>query len=430
MRPLLTLILVVLLSVASHAQWSRIPIDRMYDYQPGKTILVDGTTIHVGSMGGIYRSNDGASTFVRCTTGIVDRASGCTGLVKIGQHLYASHGGNGGLGVYYSLDQGDTWVIDTLGWPNMNGIPTQMFAKKIRTWNDTYVFALLESNYTIYKKPSDAQWTVLPVPSDFRTPEDIFFHGDTIFLTRLGFGNPVTTWSTDLGVTWTTVTGTGATPAGTVWKNRSGPDIYSVMTNYVNGKPIHWLVRSTTNGAHWDTVRQCLNTQPACVYANGDVLIVSHVGSFTAADSVGRVILSTDRGATWTDISGNFQHLMGFSFHSLGALDIYNGNTLIAGVDLGTGILMRHLDIGTTSVNGALQASSAISGTALAVQDIIRLPVDISGRQYTLVDVRGRMHASGVINGDAVDISSLPSGAYVLTIGIDGADGRVPVLKH
>ncbi|MEN9282104.1 MAG: hypothetical protein RL594_1039 [Bacteroidota bacterium] len=425
----LLLALFMIATVAS-AQWTRVPVDKKYDYQPGKTLLVDGKALFVGSQGSVYRSTDNAETFVRCTTGIVDRSSGCTGLVRLDGRIYASFGGNGGRGVYYSMDNGETWVIDTLGWPNMKGIPVQMFAKKIRTWNNTYLFALLESNYTIYKKPSDSQWTTLSVPSDFRTPEDIFFAGDTIFLSRLGFGGPVATMTTDMGATWTQINGSGATPIGTIWRNSDGPDIYSTMTNYVNAKPVHWLVRSTNNGRQWDTVRRCLNEAPACVLAHGDLLIVSHEGSFTAADSVGRIILSTDRGATWSDISGNFQHLMGFSFHSLRSLEIMNTNTLVAGVDLGTGILLRTIDIGTpASVSEVSGDEHTIAATVNSIHGTIQFGEPLRESFYTITDLSGRVMASGKHSGELLSIAPLPSGAYVLVVTTGTTIGRCTFIR-
>jgi hypothetical protein len=410
MKATVLLALLVITATAS-AQWTRVAFDTP-DQNPATCFFIDGNTIYLGSLGAVYRSKDAAATFKRCDNGIVDKISGCTGIVKVGSYIYASFGGNGGRGIYYSNDNGDTWQIDTVGWPIMNNIPVQMFAKKLRAFKNEYVFAVLESNFTIYKRPEDSAWTVLQSPGDFRTPEDIYFDGDTIFLSRQGFGNPVKTWSADMGATWKQVVGTGATPIGTIWRNRAGGELYSAMTVYVGAKSINWLVRSTNNGTDWDTIRRCANTAPVSVDANGDLVVVAHEGNFTPADSVGRIVMSTDRGSTWSDISGNFQHLIQYSFASLEALDVY-GNTLMAG---GPCLITRPIEVGPTSVDESETATRTSQGEMFATRSGVYVPEEFVGRSFWMSDIQGQLVKSGTVAGTLIDLASVPNGFYALIV--------------
>ncbi|MFM8179954.1 MAG: hypothetical protein ACKOAG_12350 [Candidatus Kapaibacterium sp.] len=76
-----SLLLLFLTCTIANAQWTRVRLDPQYDYLPAKQVLVDGSTIYVGSSGLLFRSTDGATTFTRCQKGLLDALSGVTGLV-------------------------------------------------------------------------------------------------------------------------------------------------------------------------------------------------------------------------------------------------------------------------------------------------------------------------------------------------------------
>ncbi|MFM8177858.1 MAG: hypothetical protein ACKOAG_01590 [Candidatus Kapaibacterium sp.] len=205
------------------------------------------------------------------------------------------------------------------------------------------------------------------------------------------------------------------------------------MSSYIGGKAVNWLTRSSDNGVRWDTIRRCPSSAPVCVYADGDLVIVTHGGSFVTADSLGRIIMSTDRGTTWSDISGNFQHLMGFTFHNLASLAMYDRTTLIAGVDAGTGVLLRKLDINTTSVSEGSDPDADPDADLAAYIDaatgLLRLSLPMDGSRYSVMNARGQTVASGILTGNAIDLGDAPPGLYVVTVHTDAEIRRVKVLK-
>ncbi len=110
------LLCLFLMTVAAQAQWTKVSIGSFNNIiWPGKIVLVDGSVIYAGSDGLVCRSRDGGATFTKCNDGIYDALSGATGMLKVGNRLYVSFGGNGGRGIYYSTNEGDTWIPDTAG---------------------------------------------------------------------------------------------------------------------------------------------------------------------------------------------------------------------------------------------------------------------------------------------------------------------------
>ena len=137
-------ILFTLGGITAFGQWTKIQLGGS-DFNPGTALFVDGSTIYVGSTGMVFRSTDGGTSFDKLNNGIGDALSGCTDIVKIGNRVYAAFGGNGGRGVYYSEDQGDTWIADTAGWQAIANVPVKPYARRLHAFNDTHLFAILET---------------------------------------------------------------------------------------------------------------------------------------------------------------------------------------------------------------------------------------------------------------------------------------------
>lgn len=412
----------------TNAQWTRVVLGNS-DFVPGSSVFIDGSVIYVGSAGAVFRSTDGAVTFTRQNEGITDGLSSVTDITKVGDRVYASFGGNGGRGVYYTTNQGDTWVIDTVGWAIMPGIPTQMYARRLHSYKNTHLFAILETNFTIYKSISDDRWTILPTPNGYKTPADIYFEGDTIFVSQSASTIPTTAWTTDFGVTWQTRAGTGVAPQSRIYRNRSGAELYSSYQDLAQfGK--EWLIRSTNNGEHWDTILPRGNTAVTSVYANGDLVIASYASNFgNQNDTTRKVLMSNDRGTTWEDISGNFKSLLVFGFHPISDIDLYDGNLLIAGIGLSTGIIKRQLDIGPSSVSEQRYQQTR-SAVPTPTTDAVYVQMQHIGKAFTIRGIDGSTIAKGTVTGESIDVGSLANGAYTLSIqSPDGLD-QFRILKY
>lgn len=420
-------ILFTLGGITAFGQWTKIQLGGS-DFNPGTALFVDGSTIYVGSTGMVFRSTDGGTSFDKLNNGIGDALSGCTDIVKIGNRVYAAFGGNGGRGVYYSEDQGDTWIADTAGWQAIANVPVKPYARRLHAFNDTHLFAILETNYTLYKKPEDAEWSAFPIPGDYRTPSDIFFDGDTIFVCQVSTTVPKSAYTTNLGMTWEYRVGTGKEPLNRIWKNHSGKELYASIADFAKWGQ-EWLIRSTDNGMSWDTITPRNTTAVTSVYADGDIVLASFGGSFTAADSTNKIILSTDRGDTWTDISADYRSTLAFGFHSPVSLALY-GNTVFAGIGLSTGVIKRTIDIEPTSVQGPSPSVREHHIFPNPANDILYVKELVAGNQYEVVDVHGTSVVRGFVTGDAVDLTELPAGAYVLVLRSDGDVRHVRFLKN
>ena len=427
-RPVIVGTVLLMAATAAHAQWTRVKLGNS-DFVPGSSVFIDGSVIYIGSAGSVYRSTDGAETFTRLNEGITDGLSSVTDMTKVGNRVYAAFGGNGGRGVYYTTNQGDAWVLDTAGWAIMPGIPTQMYARRLHSYNNTHLLAILETNFTIYKSITDDRWTILPTPDGYKTPADIYVDGDTIFVSQPSTTIPATAWTTDFGATWNTRAGTGPAPQSRIYRNRSGRELYSSFQDYAQfGK--EWLLRSTNNGAHWDTILPRGNTAVTSVYAKDDLVVVSYASNFSDQnDTTKKVMMSTDKGTTWTDISGNFKSHLVFGFHPINALDVYGDNLLIAGIGLSTGIIKRQLDIGPSSVMEQ-RYQQMRSAVPTPTTDVVFVRQQDIGGTFTIRGIDGSTVTSGTVVGELVDVSTLPKGAYVLTVQSGNAAEQIRLLKY
>lgn len=404
------LLCLFLVTVAAQAQWTKVSIGSFNNIiWPGKIVLVDGSVIYAGSDGLVCRSRDGGATFTKCNDGIYDALSGATGMLKVGNRLYVSFGGNGGRGIYYSTNEGDTWIPDTAGYPN------KMFAKQIYKFQDKYIFGVLESNFTVYKSIDDASWKVLNVPSDYRTPSGLYFDGDTIFVSQTSTTVPKAAYTTDFGATWNYRIGKGLSPLAKIFKNESGKELYSSNSNFATfGED--WLIRSTDNGFTWDTVTKKNKTSLKSVYASGDVVIAAFGSNFSLrADTVNKIILSTDRGNSWTDLSGDFNSKLGFYFHSINSLAVYDNKFLFGGVDLSTGLLKREISLSTSPVSND-ESAVAEHVYPNPTADVFRVDAKYHNAPYELYNATGQIMSTGQISNTAVDVSVYNSGVYMLRI--------------
>ena len=85
------------------AQWQKVTTP-----STAQQVLTEGNTIYLGGYGAVSKSTDNGANWTKIDSGIVSKLSNCTGIIKVGNRLVASYGGNGNHYVYYSDNNGET----------------------------------------------------------------------------------------------------------------------------------------------------------------------------------------------------------------------------------------------------------------------------------------------------------------------------------
>ncbi|MES2559640.1 MAG: T9SS type A sorting domain-containing protein [Bacteroidota bacterium] len=388
----------------AEAQWEKINNPDLGSGFGVSAMLTDNTTLWAGTTGRIFKSTDGGTIWTEVSTGLQSGISGCSGIVKQGNRHYASFSGNGNYYVYYTENQGQSWSIDTVGWSNSNGaLPATV---QLTTFKD-YVLARLESNFVMYKKNTDPQWNILPVPNEFRTPATVYAIGDTLVLGAGYIG-----LTTDMGLNWIKrqTTWPAGMPLGFIngiWQDLSNPAVlygnYQVLST---SKPVLFVTKN--NQMTWDSIHMNIDNPAlaSSIWANGQSLYVAYTGSFTGGDTLKKVFHSSNAGLVWTNITENLYSFTSFKFHSLKTMQVLNG-TLFGGFSEAG--VVKHA-AGPTGLQ-PIKSSHTVSFYPNPATNLIDVDTEIE--TVTILDLTGKTLMETAVSG-AIDISGLQAGIYIL----------------
>lgn len=392
-------------STVAFGQWNKVEVDQT---QGVSLLYYDGATLWGGTQGTTFRSADKGSTWTKVTAGLNSSLAKSTGFAKVDNAVYATFGGNGNFYAYYTTD-GNGWTIDTANWPSMS-LPfvgtIHPYSRLTLSHKNEYVLCVLESNYLIYKKQSDAQWTHMSLPSTHRTPDWVYSSGDTLFLyiSSSSFTASEVAYTTDLGASWSTRTANACVsrifPTDVPGK-LIGIGVTSLQT--INDK---LLFMSHDNGISWDS----LNLRP---FSGGTITDVASGGSTIYAslagsnnDTLRKVVRSTDNGQTWQDLTDNLYSFVQFKFHPVSDLELLDGNLFACISDmlfksggggssgLGKSIMHKQADVYPNPASGTIH-------------------IDVKGRtSLRFFDSSGRLCMEALTENGQADVSSLPRGLY------------------
>lgn len=392
---------------ALYAQWQTVTVTGLTGGFGISQMYDDGTTLWAGATGQIFKSTDQGSSWTEVSTGLQSGISNCTGIVKQGDRVYASFSGNGNHNVYYTTNAGQSWVIDTAGWSSVAGVLPA--AVQLTTHKD-YVLARLESNFVLYKKNTDAQWSILNVPPAFKTPATVYSVGDTLVL-----GVGYMALSTDMGANWITRQGTlpSGLPPGflsAVYQDKANPS--TLFGNYyMSADRTGKLMLSKDNQLTWDSLHiQLDDPQPvSSMWIKGNDVYVAFLGTFTAGDTLRKFFHSSDGGQHWTNMTDNLYTLSQFKFHSIRAMAVAGGNIYVGGFQ--SPQMLKHT-AGSTGIREVKQNAHLHVYPNPAAGSIT---VEGHASCITITDLQGKALISVADhNGSAIDVSSLPQGMYLL----------------
>lgn len=407
----LLLLFAVCFSVCAFAQWNKLST-----VQPN-VWFDDGNTIWAGAYGTVYKSTDKGLTWESKKEGLNSGLASSRGFAKVGNTLFVTFGGNGNFYAYYTND-GETWTIDTANWPIVNmgwGMTIRPFATKTLSHKNEYVVCGLESNYILYKKPTDAAWTHMSLPTTHRTPDWIYSSGDTLFLgsnNNAIFNETSVAYTTDMGANWETRT--LSTHISAVYKTDVSGKLIGAGALSISTLNNKILYVSHDNGITWDSlnVRSKRTAASFIVAVTGSNIYAAVNDNKGAEDTLNRLLHSPDGGQTWNDITGNIYSHLQFKFHPFDGILLKDGNVLVSISSMGF----------TSAQNGGGGVGLNHFNTSLPLQvypnpvrDVLQFSNALSAK-IMVYDFAGRLVLVNENNNGAIDVSSLQNGLYVIEL--------------
>ncbi len=363
---------------------------------PNKLYLQVGTSYWNGGKTAILRSDDYGQTF--SVTEVTDqfRANGNGMGRQTGEKLAVDANspnilftGTGSNGLFKSTDSGETWsrvdALDITATPNGNGIS----------------FVVLDS-----------------LSSDFGTPTQTIFAG----VSRTGDN---LYRSDDGGETFTAVTGG---PAGFMPQRAVLDNAGNLYITYANGAGPHghWeqpepfdagrVMKYNTETGAWTDITPFSNNRPyggiSVDPENANRIITSTINTWLPQGGDGihgdRFFLSTDGGATWTDVvarghefdNNGFDWIEGGSIHWAGSIEFDPFNTDKVWVTSGNGIFTTD-DINAEpavwefTVKG-LEETVPINLVSIPDGPVVSVILDYDGFVHNDINQPGSMHKPSI----------------------------------
>jgi hypothetical protein len=375
------------------------------------------TMLFVGTENGVYRSADNGASWI--LTGKKEGLILSLAKIPIGDSGMNLFAGTPGEGVFLSTDKGNSWSDVNFGLGNQN---IHTLAAK-----DTNLFAGTDDG--VFLSPTNgAYW--IPVSTGLT---NMSINTLTVIGTDLYAGtNEGLFISTNNGTTWTPTGLTGenvralaaidtnlyagtfgsgvlrSTDNGANWDTVSNPDMdqwitsLAVISTDLFVGTINGIYRTPTNGDYWIPVNTGLtNPSVQALYVRGTDLF---------AGTVGGVYRSTNNGTSWTELNTGLKNIVVLCLTT-------SGDTLYAGTRSG---LYRSTNSGNSWSSPSLGALSiAIDGT--------RLYVGLTGHIGYSWD-----------NGASWELLALPAGSHLIFslaimdsyIFAGGEGGGVYRIKH
>lgn len=321
MKRIFTLLLFFVANL-SQAQWQQCPNQPFPPFGglAARSFLSNGNTLWASVGSFIMTTDDNGNTWdtIDAKQGLFTGISGIASMNRLGNKFFVSISGNGNTNVFSSLDNGQSWTLDTAGWPGIQ-IPGGSRLALTSTYNvsNKALVGKLESNFTIYQLPGDTAWRTMSVPDEFRTSATMVM-GDTLYFCN---SNKLI-YTTDLGQNWSTRT---FNIPGTFYQRSFTTDgvgtMYTVMINFPAQKS--QIYRSTNFGHTWDSLnwRAAVGKDIGWIYPFPAGLMVTTYGF----DSTNKALSSVDGGNTWFDMSKGMSHLVQYHFQNFGQIHLHNG---------------------------------------------------------------------------------------------------------
>ena len=206
----------------------------------------------------------------------------------------------------------------------------------------------------------------------------------------------------------------------------NGDTLYSLSSQEDTGdhNPMTMSI-SPDLGAHWSSVSLPDNAPflgPKITEPNRDTIVVWGEKAFS-----GQLFISTDHGRTWTLDTVPIPEVLPNSFYSIQSISIGSGGRIVASIIVtgdtaieggGGSSVLAYLEPTPASVAPMV---SSLKNFALYPNPATNiLNIEYSSGNISIFDPLGRNYVVPR-NGEALDVSSLPSGVYFVSDGVSRA---------
>lgn len=415
-----TLLLVA--SYSSFAQWKQCPNQPFPPFGGMKVtgFLEVGNELWAAVGNAIITSGDAGETWNKIdqNQGLFTGISGISGMQKLGNKIFVSISGNGNTNVFSSTNAGQSWKLDTMGWPGIQ-VPggSRLALTYMLNVNEKAVVGMLESNFTIYQLPGDTVWRTMSVPDAFRTTAT-FVKGDTLYKAT---SNKII-YTTDFGQNWgeRNISPIPNTFYLTGFQSAADGNFYCAQVHTPSFK--QQLLISRNHGHTWDTLnyRSTIGKDIYSIYADDQGILLSGPGQDTLLKSLS----SKDGGQTWFDMSKGLSHIVQYHFQNFswpvkhkgiyfaGYAEggVFKSNNIIASIENTENLTIKNVWPNPTS------NMFYIEGT----EDVLNVEV---------MDISGKVLKS-FANQDTYDISELSMGMYTLRIQSESGYSYRKIIKQ
>jgi photosystem II stability/assembly factor-like uncharacterized protein len=177
------------------------------------------------------------------------------------------------------------------------------------------------------------------------------------------------------------------------------------------------MVRSTNLGANWTELavpRTNRITNPAVSPVDGQTIVIG------GQDSVGEIVISTDRGSTWELDTVPLDNEV--PYYWIYSVTVTGSGRVIASIETDSSFeassVLAYLEPVPSSVEPPLSSQTVLNIFPNPTTNEIQ--ITSSGGNISIRDPLGRVY-SVPRNGNMLDISSLPSGVYFVSDGVSRA---------
>lgn len=427
--PICTLVITVLSVLQANAQWRETSLKTDVNSNNGITKLYyDNDVFWAGSRSRVYKSEDKGNSWTNVSTGIDVLQTDVKDIIKLDNYVYVAFGGNGNKQIYRTNNNGQSWSLDSAGHTQFQHV-TNFYT------HQDYVVAKLETNFVLFKKNTDSEWSTFSIPDTrFNTPQTIFSKGDTLVLTS-GQSTPGMALTTDMGQTWTfRNTNWGADlPANGDWTfgvwhgKQNKQQMFGTHRGFTTSPPLQYIyhfVNSYDGMQSFDTIS--FNSSGLVnMWLQDDDLYAGFIRSNSELEN--RIMHSSNRGQSWTDITGNMLDFVQFKHLPVSCIEVIDGVVFVAGNQ--NGVLTNGTTVG---ISNKQQNKSSISVYPNPTKNSIMVKGIERNSEISIFNALGQsVYHSKNLQAQSIDVSLLPLGIYVLHCqDIDGSMTQTIFVKE